>query len=476
MQVPCDPCQSAHASCHDRKQKSSARLIRAPAISNSVEIPDKDELRQLVKAYFDGPHFFCFYTFIHQPTFEQMLDDGLVPDSLLLIVIATGLRFQEPHNPLPDQWADTCRLLVMAEIFAPPSMITLQALLLLQRYEWHRAAHVNAWFISGLAVRLAHGLQLNIEISDDARVPVTPRELRRRLLWSCFVMESMIEAGRTPMSGLDVSSIEVKLPCDEQSFQLGIETDMPTLDALVDTKVNQLDRVSKTTTESRPGISAFLVQLAELRRSILRYTRDYHPRNRDHMPPTRPWDSESPFRDHEAKLDEWNRYLPEELRFTPDVMYRRRPWLSSFVTLHCLFHGCYCDLYRIGSHVVASHRLSAPPMPLPAHAEPFLAHCRRGRLQHAFAICNVISEILNHQPSGHDPVVAICISLAIRVLVIERQADDSAALGLTDEIVHAKLNTAVKCAKEIVPRSAPIRELVSKSTSMRLMSPCSVCP
>lgn len=409
----------------------------------------------MVKAYFDGPHFFCFYAFIHRPTLEQMLDEGLVPDSLLLIVIATGLRFQEPHNPRPDQWADSSRLLAMKEIFCPPSMATLQTLLLLQRYEWHRAAHVNAWFLSGLAIRLAHGLQLNLEISDDARLPVIPRELRRRLLWSCFVMESMIEAGRTPLSGLDVSSIEVKLPCDERSFQLGIETDMPTLDSLLD-----INTIGNLTPQSRPGISAFLVQLAGLRRDILRYTLSYHPRNKERIPQTQPWDTGSLFMEYEAQLSQWDRNLPEELRFTTDAIYRRRPQLVSFMTLHCLFHGCYCDLYWIGSLIVSCQQLrrSTPP---PTQAEPFLANCRRGRLQHALEICNVISEILNHQPSGHDPMVAMCISLAIRVLSVERHPDDSAALGLTDEIVHTKLDAAVKCAKDIVPRSVPIRQLVS---------------
>ena len=469
MRLPCHPCQSARTICDygDPKESPSTEITWTPELSNHTELPDKRELQHLVKAYFDGPHFFCFYTFIHQPTFEKMLDDGVVPESLRLIVIATGLRFLEPDNPLPDQWADISRRLVMGDIFAPPSMTTLQALLLLQRFEWHRAAHINAWLLSGLAVRLAHGLQLNIETDDS--VPVTLREQRRRLLWSCFVMESMIEAGRSPLSGLDASSIEVKLPCDERSFQLGVETDMPSLDSLIDSKLGEsgMDTVGKLATGSRPGVSAFLVQLAGLRIEILRYMRSYHPRNKDRVPQTHPWDRESPFIKFEAKLKEWNRNLPNELRFVPDVIYRRRSQLFSFVTLHCLFHGCYCDLYRVGALVVSSHHLSScrHSTPLPAQAEPFLENGRRGRLQHAFEICSIISDVLDHQPSGHDPVVAMCISLAVRVLVAESRPGDIVALGLTDEIVHAKLSAAVKCAAQIVPRSVPILQLVRTDTN-----------
>ena len=275
-------------------------------------------------------------------------------------------------------------------------------------------------------------------------------------------MESMIEAGRSPLSGLDVSSIEVKLPCNERSFKLGIETHMADLDHLLDARIRprSLRNAPISASECRPGISAFVVHLAALRRNILHYTLAYHPRNRGHIPSTLPWELDSPFLRYEEKLDEWRRCLPEELRFNTEVMYQRQPQLVSLITLHCLFHGCYCDLYRIGSNIIASHRVSGSPIPLPAPAGPFLANCRRGRLQHAFAICKIISESLNHQRSGYDPVVAICISLAIRVLVVERQPDDSAALGLTDEIVYANLDAAVKCAKELVQRSVPIRELV----------------
>lgn len=277
-----------------------------PRGSNSSSmLPDLIEQRRLINAYFDGPHYFCFYTFIHPPTLMQLFDNRLVPDLLLLIILATALRFLDPRDRRADAWADECRRLVMLEIFSPPSTTTLQALLLLQRFEWHRASHVAAWFLSGLAVRLAHGLQLNLEIAQSAggngnsngdsregrTVPVTVREARRRLIWSCFVMESLIENGRRPLSSMDAGAIEVRLPCNEQAFQLGLETGMPTLNSLT-TKEHQqppeaplplLPAPSASVVESRLGISTYLVQLAAMRRAILDYTMPYHPRNKHHV-------------------------------------------------------------------------------------------------------------------------------------------------------------------------------------------------
>ena len=483
------PCQDAMAKCvnganqqdshSSRKSSSTTTTTAAPS-----SLPARDEQRRLLKSYFSGPHYFCFYTFIHPPTFLQLFDADLVPDFLLLAVIATALRFLDPRDRRVDAWTDECRHLVLRDVFSPPNTTTLQALLLLQRLEWHRAGHVAAWFISGLAVRLAHGLQLNLEIAgsgpaaDASVIPVTLRETRRRLAWSCFVMESMIENGRSPLMSLDVGSIEVRLPCNEQSFRLGLEANVAGLEHLFDGPGSspgqgqgqgqsqaqaQAQGVVGGAESSRPGVSAFLVKLAVLRREILDYTLPYHPRNKGHIPPTAPWVAGSPFFKYEEKLEQWESCLPEELQFTADVLYRRQEQLVSFVTLHCLFHGCYCDLYRIGSYITSLHRLlsSESAVDCPAPPATFLAACQRRRVQHAFAICKVISESMKHHPSGHDPVVGIGASLAMRVLIIERQREEDEALGLTDETVYESLDAAVQCAKEIAQSSVPIRELVS---------------
>lgn len=430
-----------------------------------LRLPGRPERRRLIESYFSGPHFYCFYTFIHPPTLLQMSEDDVLPASLLLIILATSLHFLEPTNQLPDLWADECLRLIMGEILAPPSTTTLQALLLLQRYEWHRASHISAWFLSGLAVRLAHGLQLNVEIMDKARVPATVREIRRRLTWSCFIMESMIEAGRSPLGGINASSIEVNIPCNETSFQLGLETSMPGLDNLLDSRFEAQASMSNAASDishsdSKPGISAFMVKLAALRRDILDYTLPYHPRNNGHMPSAKPWSQDSPFFGYEMKLEQWRACLPDDLFFTPEVIHSRRSQLVTFVTLHCLFHGCYCDLYRIGSYVTAWHHHSSSEEPLEGLSQSFLTTCQRGRLQHALEICKVISSSMEYHTSGHDPVVGISASLALRVLVIERQPEDSAAIGVTDETVYTHLEAAVQCGKEIAKRSVPIRDLV----------------
>lgn len=393
----------------------------------------------------------------------QMLDNNLVPRSLLLIMFATSQLFCDSTNLMADHWADECRQLIMADMFSQPSIMTLQTLLLLQRYEWHRNSDMSAWLLSALVIRLAYALQLNLEMPEErngvpVNVPTAVRETRRRLIWSCFIMESYIEAGRSPLGALNMSSIGARLPCDDYSFRLGLETEMPTLDA-----------VSGTTGIPQPfvanraslGIPAFYIRVAALRKRILQYTFLYHPRNQGRLPSNMPWDAESPFYYLLRELDECESEIPEDLKFNLNVLYRRRSELIGFVALHCTLSACYCELFRVGASIIASCAMDqswiAPP-------QIFLEFCRLGRFRRAFAISTVISESTPHHKAEFDPLVAICACLALRVLAVERQPGDSNDIGATEDAISTKIIAMVQCAKRTARQSKLIRKLVSNLT------------
>ena len=348
----------------------------------------------------------------------------------------------------------------MLQVFSSPTTLTLQTLLLLQRYEWHRGDHMSAWLICALATRLAHAFQLNLEIQVlgkdfPRKVSTTVEETRRRLIWSCFVMESYIEGGRRPLSTLDSGVIEVRLPCDENSFRMGLNTDMPTLASIANATATVLPQSKE---EIHIGISSLLVRISVLRKQILQYTLSYHPRNIGRIPPKAPWEADAPFYGYENDLQQCRTVLPENFGFNIESMYRHHSELVSFVTYHCIFHGSYCDLYRIGSSLTASFLAGTSLRELPAY---FVDHCRRGRLQHAFAISKIISESMPHHKAEYDPIVTICGCLALRILVIERRQDDSIFLGLSNDDVARNLGSIIRCAKRTAQRSEPIRNLVS---------------
>lgn len=424
-------------------------------------LPDREELRKLLDGYFRGPYHFCFYSFLHAPTIMQMFDNGHVPESLLLIIAATTLRILDPDDPRPHRWADECRRKVLLDAFLPPTQTTLQTFILLQRYEWHRGSHMSAWITSAIAVRLTHALQLNLELPRKSGnvhpVSLTVREMRRRTLWACFVMESLMESGRHPFSGLDLSSIETNLPGDEHSFQLGIGNELP--GSWTDSASEPSTILNLPSFQGRPDIPAYLVRLAILRLLILQYTAPYHPRNADRMPETLPWLAEGPFYQFEAELTRWSADFPDSLRLSTDNLYRRQPDLLGFVTFHCMFHGCYCDLYRIGSYLTTDicQRANSPFAGVP---DAFLRRCKTGRLQNAMAIASTIETSLPHLRSEHDPFTAISACLAIRILAVERGSGNASCLSLDDQRIRQLLQTSVKCAKQTARWSAPIRKLL----------------
>lgn len=392
-----------------------------------------------------------------------MLENNLVPRPLLLIVLATSLRCLEPKNFLADSWADECRDLVMRNIFTHISTANLQTLLLLQRYEWHRGAHITAWFVAALATRLAQTLQLNDEPSVNRRdgepaLPVTVMETRRRLIWSCFVMDSIPDAGARPLSAsIDPASIKARLPCDERSYHLGIETGADHLSSRNRTSPPDVDSLSKN---SHLGVSACVIKLTILRMQILQYSSAYHPRNRTNLPSEAPWEPSTQFYGYQRALDCWFADLPKGLQLDVHAQTQNDSELISLFNLHCMFHAAYADLWRVGSFMLVNSRNNDPPTVLTSPPKPFLQRCRRGRLENAIKITNIAAKCLARLQFEPDPFIAICGCLAVRVLVIERGPDDNDCLLLTDDDIRGRIDTVFRCVKKTARWSRPVWKMV----------------
>lgn len=435
---------------------------------------------RILQAYFNGPHHFCLYTFIHPPTFMQMLDNDLIPRCLLLIVLATGLRCMDPDSAFPDRWAEECRKLVISDIFCRASTTNLQALLLLKQYEWHRGAHLSSWFVAALATRLATALQLEKEPSASRLLappfPVTVMETRRRLIWSCFTMDSVPDGSTRPLrSALDPFSIEARLPCNERSYWLGIETET---DTIHNPKFGGSLASKKELVP--PSVLAYTIRLAVIRLHILQYASTFSSRNKEILLPEIPWQLNSQFHLYKRQLDEFMNTLPPGLRLgcekSGDTHSQPR---SSLCTLHVMYHASYTDLLRVALFLEKTQTvLQDEPLPgemgfrrqpvanfhQSAEFKAFLQSCRRSRLQHAHIITTVVAGFLSDGPSCSydlDPFVSVCTCVSIRVLVLERQREETEGLGLSEAAIRNALEVAITCARNTARWSKPVRNLVS---------------
>ncbi|KAH8178812.1 fungal specific transcription factor domain-containing protein [Sarocladium implicatum] len=412
---------------------------------------------RLVDAYFQGPHFFCFYAFIHPKTFKRLHQQRLIPQALLLAVLATSLRYMDPQDPAADRWAEKSRTLVMADALMRFSALNLQTILLLARYEWHRGAHSSFSMLSAIASRMAYSLQLQKEL-HASELPELVLETRRRLMWSTFILETMPDPGGHSLNNLliDPSTIATRYPSNDEAFS------------------------AAKGGASSPGaaswvcdISTYTTSLLVLRRHILGYSIAYHPRN-----DTNPNDLESPwlegsrFASLERSLRAWGDNLPQGLAFSKDRVLgcAERGRLSSFLTLHFTFYGVHTDLYGIGYFIrrrLLASQWSKSPSPSSHEYQSmsdFLIRCSVERYKSALRALEVLTEawpLLKERDEQTDPAVSIAAAMAFRIMRLEHLDDAFSDMETKRPVLpHRYVEVAMDCLQKTARWSLPTRRLL----------------
>lgn len=133
-----------------------------------------------------------------------------------------------------------------------------------------------AFMLSAMASRMSQALQINLEYSTDVlcketekHPSVTIRESRRRLMWSCYVADSLVGSGVDQLTLINDDDIKIQLPCNERSFLQQIICVTETL--------RDRQPLSFIAPELRPsnpadnmGIAAYFLRHMEIRRRVLR--------------------------------------------------------------------------------------------------------------------------------------------------------------------------------------------------------------
>lgn len=171
------------------------------------------------------------------------------------------LSLDEQARLLSLQWADEAEIYVLQTV-ATPSVVLIQILVLVLFQRGRMREIIKAQVLVALAARLAFLLGLNYEIP---KLGTTSRELRRRLMWSIFTLDKLHSGGLSELSLCRVENIHIQLPCDEQSFTLGIHSKTPSLRA-PDPALEGHDSPN-----SSMGTMSYLIRLVDVRDRILGY-------------------------------------------------------------------------------------------------------------------------------------------------------------------------------------------------------------
>jgi Fungal specific transcription factor domain len=340
-----------------------------------------DELYEIFKL-----HFSTEMPFLHPPTFRNRMRQAAFPRDpsttaadleegrvLLLGVLTLTARFHDGlvayHSPGQQDplAASEYYANALATAFGPtirvltnPSLESIQALLMLGLYEWGQTRGLSAWLYIGIAVRLAQSMGLTYEddqddssrshSANDARkagalkTSASPREdaidkeVRRRTLWSCFIMDRMLAAGKYRPTMMAVNNLRVQLPCSDDQF-LFVHN--------VKTGYLNPDWLKPKYTESSindDGVLSRYIRLVEIFGRLSEWSYAGGRRTEEHPP----WDKATEFFKLRRELQKFHDALPSNLTLTEANLsaHIEKRNATTYASLHTLYSLCLIMLHR----------------------------------------------------------------------------------------------------------------------------------
>lgn len=182
------------------------------------------------------------FGFIHKPSVMQNLENWSSSwyqhqrNALVLIVCALGAKFCASRYyddaelagglglAAGTQWAREAQQLLISGLTSA-SVESCMAVVLLHEHELRVGNRANAFMLTGLGVRMAQALRINIESPSDVsgagpqNPSATTKEAKRRLMWSIYIMDSWVGSGVDELTLINEADVRIQLPCSDQSFE-----------------------------------------------------------------------------------------------------------------------------------------------------------------------------------------------------------------------------------------------------------------
>ncbi|KAI1198089.1 fungal-specific transcription factor domain-containing protein [Nemania serpens] len=238
-------------------------------------------------------------------------------------------------------------------LMSTASVDRVAALLMLGLYEWSqtepKTGGMTAWMYVSNAIRMAQFLGLGFEDEEqpgDAKSRAVDlrrkgvgrgsdlalqKEIRRRIMFSCFILDKMLASGKHRISIIRGEDLDIQLPCPEDKFDLAIEVQTG--------RINQLERPG-----TDDSVLSRFIQLVNLWGQISRYSsrggrvEDKHP----------PWHPQSDFYKLSEALEAFDSSLQDAFTFSRSNYFKHENHLdsSTFVLLHMLRFVSLIMLHR----------------------------------------------------------------------------------------------------------------------------------
>ena len=326
-----------------------------------------------------------------------------VPPVLVLAVCAVSARFSshrqistEPAFLRGEAWARPAREIALKR-YDEPSITILTVYLILGLHEFGTCQGGRSWMFCGMAMRMAYALQLHREVAYDplgrkedksSELSPTDREIRRRTMWACFLMDRFNSSGTERPSIAIESHIKVQLPIRESNFQMEISGPTQDLQGAVPNPVAAgLGQISDPS--ANMGVAAYLIKVIALWGRVVRYLnlggkdQDLHPF----------WHPDSQFTELKQQVRKFAEDLPDRLRYTPEALqsFATEKLGNQFLYLHISYYQTILFLHKFAIP-------TAPGVKLPADLpKDFTTQAARTAVDAAAKISSLMNEAISHR-------------------------------------------------------------------------------
>ncbi|USP80639.1 hypothetical protein yc1106_07913 [Curvularia clavata] len=378
------------------KESDENKLLTEGAES----LPSKEIQEHLAEVYFDYVYGQS-YPLLHKPSFMRKLAAGKVPPVLILAICAISARFSnhpqlrtEPCFLRGDNWAERAREISLKR-YDSPNITILIVYLLLGLHEFGTCQGGRSWMFGGMAQRMAYALQLHKEneydplVSESDRQPLsaTDKEIRRRTMWSCFLMDRFNSSGSDRPIFVHEQYIEVQLPVKEHLYIHEIHAPTENLEGNVPNPVPP-DSGQLSNPRDNMGVSAYTIRLVCTWGKLIKYMNlGGKEREADTM-----WSPGSTFHAIKQEAKDFKAALPEMLVYSPENLKSHAigRTANSFLYLHILWQQIMLFMHRFALPSTAGSR---PPKDMP---HDFLTESARAALDAANQISILINEAMDH--------------------------------------------------------------------------------
>jgi len=332
---------------------------------------------------------------------------------LILAVCAVAARFSthpqvntEPAFLRGESWAAPAREIALKR-YDEPNMTILTVLLILGLHEFGTCQGGRSWMLGGMAMRMAYALQLHRELDHDStmrdnkkatELSFTDREIRRRTMWACFLMDRFSSSGTERPTFLNQDNIKIQLPVKESHFHMEIPGSTETLDGEVLNPVPP-DTGQVSNVKDNMGVAAYLIRIIAIWGCVIKYL-NLGGKEKDTYPMS---DPNSQFAQLKKKVDGFESSLPSSLQNNLENLnnHAAEKTANQFLFVHIASNHVRLFLHRFA---IPSGPGGRPPNDVP---RSFVAEAGATAIEAANRISMLLESAAEHQVVA--PFAGYCV-------------------------------------------------------------------